>query len=60
MKKFKSRNHRGRGIVNGKYMPTLAKMPDEEMVAFCGLIPERAEKSAKECTPESGKPVYFG
>lgn len=31
------------GIANGKHMPTLAKMSDVEMVAFCDIIPERAE-----------------
>ncbi len=36
------------GIANGKHMPSLAKLPDVEMVAFCDLIPERAEKAAKE------------
>ena len=36
------------GIANGKHMPSLAKLPEVEMVAFCDLIPERAEKAAKE------------
>ena len=31
------------GIANGKHMPTIAKMGDVEMVAFCDIIPERAE-----------------
>lgn len=35
------------GIANGKHMPTLAKMPDVKMVAFCDLIRERAEAAAK-------------
>lgn len=35
------------GIANGKHMPTLAKMKDVEMVAFCDLIPERAEEACK-------------
>lgn len=34
-------------IANGKHMPTLAKIPDVEMVAFCDLIEERAQEAAK-------------
>ena len=40
------------GIANGKHMPSLKKVPDCEMVAFCDIIPERAEKAAKEETKE--------
>lgn len=37
------------GIANGKHMPSLKKFPDRcEMVAFCDIIQERAEKAAKE------------
>ena len=37
------------GIANGKHMPSLKANADRaEMVAFCDLIPERAEKAAKE------------
>lgn len=36
------------GIANGKHMPALAKIPEVEMVAFCDLIEERAQKGAKE------------
>ncbi len=36
------------GIANGKHMPSLKKVSDCEMVAFCDIIPERAEKAAKE------------
>lgn len=36
------------GIANGKHMPSLAKLPNVEMVAFCDLIEERAAKGAKE------------
>ena len=36
------------GIANGKHMPSLKKVADCEMVAFCDIIPERAEKAAKE------------
>ena len=34
------------GIANGKHMPALSKQADRlEMVAFCDIIPERAEKA---------------
>ena len=36
------------GIANGKHMPSLQKLEDVEMVAFCDIIRERAEKAAKE------------
>lgn len=32
------------GIANGKHMPALKKVKEAEMVAFCDLIEERAEK----------------
>ncbi len=35
------------GIAKGKHMPSLAKVEGVEMVAFCDIIPERAE-AAKE------------
>ena len=35
------------GIAKGKHMPALKKVKDVEMVAFCDLIPERAEEAAK-------------
>ena len=35
------------GIANGKHMPTLAKMEDVEMVAFCDIVPERAQEAAR-------------
>lgn len=42
------------GIANGKHMPSLSKLPNVEMVAFCDLIPERAEAACKEYgTPEA-------
>ncbi len=42
------------GIANGKHMPTLAKMSDVEMVAFCDIIPERADAAKKKYgTPDS-------
>ena len=36
------------GIANGKHMPALKKLKDVEMVAFCDVIEERAQKAAKE------------
>ena len=37
------------GIANSKHFPALAKLKDKvEMVAFCDIIIERAEKAAKE------------
>ena len=42
------------GIANGKHMPSLAKVEAVEMVAFCDIIKERAEKAAKEYgTPDA-------
>ena len=45
------------GIANGKHMPSLAKLPNVEMVAFCDIIVERAEKAAKDYGTEDAK-VY--
>lgn len=46
------------GIANNKHMPSLKMFPERaEMVAFCDLIPERAEKAAKEFGVEGAK-VY--
>ena len=45
------------GIANGKHMPALSKLPHVEMVAFCDLIEERAQKAAKEYGAE-GAQVY--
>lgn len=42
------------GIANGKHMPSLAKVPNARMVAFCDIIPERAEKARAEFgTPDA-------
>lgn len=44
------------GIANGKHMPALKNFTDQiEMVAFCDLIAERAEKAAKEFGAEGAK-----
>ena len=37
------------GIANGKHMPALSKLKDmAEMVAFCDIVVDRAEKAAKD------------
>ena len=36
------------GIANGKHMPALSKLKDVQMVAFCDLIEERAQKAAEQ------------
>ena len=38
----------GGGIANGKHMPSLKQIAEVQMVAFCDIIPEKAEKAAKE------------
>ena len=45
------------GIANDKHLPSMAKQPDVELVAFCDLIVERAEKAAAEYGV-SGAKVY--
>jgi len=47
------------GIANGKHMPSLAKLNNAEMVAFCDLVEERAQKAAKEFGAPDAK-VYTG
>ena len=36
------------GIANGKHMPALKKLPNVEMVAFCDIQLDRAEKAKKD------------
>jgi len=36
------------GIANGKHMPALSRLKDVEMVAFCDIVEERAQKAAKQ------------
>ena len=43
------------GIANGKHMPSLKTVPNVRMVAFCDLVPERAEKAAAEYGAEGAK-----
>ncbi len=45
------------GIANGKHMPSLAKVEGAEMVAFCDLVIERAEKARAQYGPPDAK-VY--
>ncbi len=45
------------GIANGKHMPSLKKLKNVELVAFCDIILERAEKAAKQYGVEGAK-VY--
>ncbi|WP_248930555.1 Gfo/Idh/MocA family protein [Paenibacillus hamazuiensis] len=34
------------GIANGKHMPSLAKLPNVQMVAFCDIVEDRAREAA--------------
>ena len=45
------------GIANGKHMPSLSKLKNVNLVAFCDIIVERAEQAAKEYGVEGAK-VY--
>lgn len=45
------------GIANGKHMPSLKKIKNVQMVAFCDVIEERAVKAAEEYGVEGAK-VY--
>jgi predicted dehydrogenase len=45
------------GIANGKHMPSLSKLKDVEIVAFCDLILEKAEKAREEYGTKDAK-VY--
>ena len=46
------------GIAHGKHFPALAKLKDKvELVAFCDIVIERAEKAAKDYGTEDAK-VY--
>ncbi|NLL71135.1 MAG: Gfo/Idh/MocA family oxidoreductase [Epulopiscium sp.] len=42
------------GIANSKHMPSLAKIKNVKMVAFCDIVEERAQKAVKEFgTPDA-------
>ncbi len=45
------------GIANGKHMPALAKQEKAEMVAFCDILPEKAEEAAAKYGTKDAK-VY--
>ena len=45
------------GIAFGKHMPSLSKLDNVELVAFCDIIEERAQRAAKEYGTEDAK-VY--
>ena len=45
------------GIATGKHMPSLAKLPNVQLTAFCDIIPEMAEKAAKKFGTSDAK-VY--
>ena len=43
------------GIATSKHMPSLAKLDNVEMVAFCDIIEERAVEAAKRFGKEGSK-----
>ena len=43
------------GIANGKHMPSLAKVPECEMVAFCDVVQERAEAAVRKFGAEGAR-----
>jgi predicted dehydrogenase len=45
------------GIANGKHMPSLSKIPNVQMVAFCDIIEEKAVKAAEKYGIQNAK-VY--
>ncbi len=45
------------GIANGKHMPSVAKVKDVEIVAFCDLVEERAVEASEKYGTETAK-VY--
>ncbi|MNH86818.1 putative oxidoreductase YcjS [compost metagenome] len=45
------------GIANGKHMPSLSRLTNIEMVAFCDIVVERAQEAAKKYGSEEAK-VY--
>ncbi len=45
------------GIANGKHMPSLSKLNDVEMAAFCDLIEEKAQKAKEQYGAPNAK-VY--
>ncbi|WP_172249576.1 Gfo/Idh/MocA family protein [Saccharibacillus deserti] len=45
------------GIANGKHLPSLSRLGNVELVAFCDVVPERAEEAAARYGTEGAK-VY--
>jgi len=45
------------GIANGKHLPSLKKIEEVEMIAFCDIVRDRAEKAAAEYGVEGAR-VY--
>ncbi|MBO1914778.1 Gfo/Idh/MocA family oxidoreductase, partial [Microvirga sp. 3-52] len=45
------------GIANGKHLPSLSKLDTVELVAFCDIKIQKAEKAAKQYGTEGAK-VY--
>ena len=43
------------GIANSKHMPSLSKQPDVELVAFCDIVEERAQKALEQYGAEGAK-----
>ena len=43
------------GIATAKHMPSLKKLPNVRMVAFCDIIEERAQKAKREIILQKGK-----
>ena len=46
------------GIANGKHMPSLSKLANIEMVAFCDIVEAKAKKAAKDFGAKDAK-VYL-
>ena len=48
------------GIANGKHMPSLSKLKNIEMVAFCDIIEERAIKAKEKYgTPDATVSTHY-
>ena len=45
------------GIANGKHLPSLSKLPNVKLTAFCDLVEERAEKAKEDYGAEDAR-VY--
>ncbi len=43
------------GIANGKHFPSLSKLPNVELTAFCDIVPERAEKAVTQYGAKGSK-----